>query len=565
MDRGVDGNRPALSGRGALLLGAPPLLFLLLFFAYPIASIVGLGLSGGTGPSAAAGVLDTWLDARTVEVLRFTLWQAALSTVLTVAAALPGAYVFARYGFRGKRLLRAATAVPFVLPTVVVASAFLALLGPRSPLNDLAALLGASEPVVRLEGSLWAILLAHVFYLYAVVLRLVGGVWSNLDPRTEEAARVLGATRWTAFRQVTLPLLWPAIASAAAIVFLFSFTSFGVILLLGSPGTATLEVEIYRTTALLLDLPVAAALALLQLASVLLLLLLYGRLQERLTIERGLRPAADVTRPVSDRRSRLVVGATLGSMGLLLALPLLVLVERSFASSGGHGPAAYEALFRAGGRGGTFVAPVEAIGNSLLFAGATVILASLLGLMAAAVIAYRRGWSSRGLDALLMLPLGTSAVTLGFGFIVALDQPPLDLRTSPLLIPIAHTLVAMPFVVRATVPLIRSIQPRLREAAAVLGASPRRTWLEVDGPVIARAALVGGGFAFAVSLGEFGATLFIARPDVPTVPIAIFRLLGQPGTLNFAQAMAMSTILMGLTAAAVLFIERWRGEAATAF
>ena len=565
MDRGVDGHRPALSGRGALLLGAPPLLFLLLFFAYPVASIVGLGLAGGTDRGAAASVLDTWLDARTVAVLRFTLWQAALSTVLTVLAALPGAYVFARFGFRGKRLIRAATTVPFVLPTVVVASAFLALLGPRSPLNDLAALLGAPGPVVRLEGSLWAILLAHVFYLYAVVLRLVGGVWSNLDPRTEEAARVLGATRWTAFRKVTLPLLWPAIASAAAIAFLFTFTSFGVILLLGTPGTATLEVEIYRTTALLLDLPVAAALALLQMGSVLLLLLLYGRLQERLTIERGLRPAADVTRPVSDRRSRLVVGATLGSMGLLLALPLLVLVERSFASGDGHGLAAYAALFQAGGRAGAFVAPVEAIGNSLLFAAATVILASLLGLMAAGVVAYRRGWSSRGLDALLMLPLGTSAVTLGFGFIVALDQPPLDLRTSPLLIPIAHTLVAMPFVVRATVPLIRAIQPRLREAAAVLGASPRRTWLEVDGPVIARAALVGGGFAFAVSLGEFGATLFIARPDVPTVPIAIFRLLGQPGTLNFAQAMAMSTILMVLTTAAVLFIERWRGEAATAF
>lgn len=564
MDRGVDRHRPAVSRRGALILGTPPLLFLLLFFAYPVATIVGLGLSGD-GTAGGAGVLDTWLDERTLDVLGFTLWQAALSTLLTVLAALPGAYVFARYSFRGKGLLRAATTIPFVLPTVVVASAFLALLGPRSPLNGLAALLGAPDPVVRLEGSLWAILLAHVFYLYAVVLRLVGGVWSNLDPRTEEAARVLGASRWVAFRQVTLPLLRPAIASAAAIVFLFTFTSFGVILLLGGPGTATLDVEIYRTTALLLDLPVAAALALLQMVSVVVLLLIYGRLQDRLAIEQRFRPAADVHRPVTDRRSRLVVGATLSSMGLLLALPLLVLVERSFASGDGYGLGGYGALFEAGGRAGAFVPPAEAIGNSLLFAAATMIMASALGLMAAVVIAYRRGWASRGLDALLMLPLGTSAVTLGFGFIVALDEPPLDLRTSVLLIPVAHTLVAMPFVVRATVPLIRAIQPRLREAAAVLGASPRRTWLAVDGPVIARAALIGGGFAFAVSLGEFGATLFIARPDVPTVPIAIFRLLGQPGALNFSQAMAMSTILMVLTAAAVLLIERLRGRAATAF
>jgi thiamine transport system permease protein len=188
------------------------------------------------------------------------------------------------------------------------------------------------------------------------------------------------------------------------------------------------------------------------------------------------------------------------------------------------------------------------------------VLACALGLLAAATIGYHRGWLSSGFDALLMLPLGTSAVTLGFGFIIALDEPPLDLRTSALLIPLAHTLVATPFVVRATVPLIRSIEPRLREAAAVLGAPPRRVWREIDAPVIARAVLIGGGFAFAVSLGEFGATLFIARPDVPTVPIAIFRLLGQPGALNFGQAMAMSTVLMLLAATAVLVIERWRAD-----
>ena len=131
-----------------------------------------------------------------------------------------------------------------------------------------------------------------------------------------------------------------------------------------------------------------------------------------------------------------------------------------------------------------------------------------------------------------MLPLGTSAVTVGFGFLITLDAPPLDLRTSVLLIPLAHALVALPFVVRAVAPVIRSIDPRLREAAAVLGAPPRRSWREVDGPIVARAALVGAGFAFAVSLGEFGATLFIARPDTPTLPIAIYRLLGLPGATD---------------------------------
>ncbi len=548
-----------MRGRTALLLGALPLAFLAVFFVYPVASIVGMGLDGRDGGGGLGGVLQAWLAPRTLDVLWFTLWQAALSTVLTVLAALPVAFVFARFEFRGKRLLRALATVAFVLPTVVVASAFVALLGPRSPLNDvIEAVLGAGQRPIALDGSIWAILLAHVFFDFAIVLRLVGGVWAQLDPRAEEAARVLGASGWAVFREVTLPLLRPAIASAAAIVFLFTFTSFGVILLLGSAGTVTLEVEIYRATAQLLDLPLASSLALLQMSAVILLLLVSARVGERLAVAQRLRPAEDSARRPRDRRERVTVAATTGAMLLLLGGPLAILVERSFATSAGYGLDAYRALGQTGARSGLFVPPIEAIGNSLAFAVATMLLATILGLLAAAAVAYRRGSVSGGLDALLMLPLGTSAVTLGFGFIVALDEPPLDLRTSPLLIPLAHTLVAIPFVVRATVPLIRSIEPRLREAAAVLGAPPRRVWREVDAPVIARAAAIGAGFAFAVSLGEFGATLFIARPDVPTVPVAIFRLLGLPGALTFGQAMAMSTILMILTAAAVLVVERWR-------
>ena len=159
-----------------------------------------------------------------------------------------------------------------------------------------------------------------------------------------------------------------------------------------------------------------------------------------------------------------------------------------------------------------------------------------------------------------MLPLGTSAVIVGFGFLVSLDTPPLDLRTSILLIPIAHALIALPFVMRAVVPVIRAIDDRLREAAAVLGASPWRAWREIDAPMLARGAFIGAGFAFAVSLGEFGATLFIARPDTVTIPVAIYRLLGQPGAANFATAMALATVLMILTAAAMLLIERLRGS-----
>ncbi|HSH22246.1 MAG TPA: iron ABC transporter permease, partial [Candidatus Caenarcaniphilales bacterium] len=510
----------------------------------------------------ARGVLDVLARPFVREVAWFTLWQAIASTLLTVLAALPGAYVFARFEFPARRLLGALAIVPFVLPTVVVASAFLALLGPRSPLNATIEQFGVTPSPLRLEHTIWAILLAHVFYNYAVVLRIVGGVWSQLDPRLEEAARVLGATRWQAFRTTTLPLLRPAIGSAASIVFLFTFTSFGVVLLLGGPRFATLEVEIYRQTAQLLNLRVAATLALLQMVFLLVILLAQARYLERLAI--GLRqlPAQLAARRPRGRGERLFVAGNLLFIGLFLGLPLIVLVERSLATADGHGLAAYTSLFSMEQRTGLFVPPAQAVRNSLAFAGAATALSLVLGLAASAVIAYRRGAIAHAFDALLMLPLGTSAVIVGFGFILALGGLPIDLRTSPLLIPIAHALVALPLLVRAVVPVMRSVDRRLREAAIVLGASPWRAWREIDLPVIRRAAIVGAGFAFAVSLGEFGATLFIARPETPTMPVAVFRLLSQPGVLSFAQAMAMSTLLMLVTTTAILLIDRYRAGAA---
>jgi thiamine transport system permease protein len=204
------------------------------------------------------------------------------------------------------------------------------------------------------------------------------------------------------------------------------------------------------------------------------------------------------------------------------------------------------------------------VGNSLGFAAVATVVALAIGLSASVVIATRRNRASRWFDTLLMLPLGTSAVTIGFGFIVALDAP-VDLRAWPLLIPIAHSLVAIPFVVRSVVPVMRSIRGRLREAAAVLGAPPGRVWREIDLPIIGRAAAVGAGFAAAVSLGEFGATAFVARPDTPTLPLAIFRYLGRPGDLNFGRAMALGVVLMIITATVISMIERFRAPGMGSF
>ncbi len=536
-----------------------PLTFLALFYFYPLFSILRLSLAPQGQPALTAlrALVNTSYHIRT---LWFTVWQATLSTLLTLLAALPAAYVFARYQFRGKSLLQALTTIPFVLPTIVVAAAFTSLLGPKGWINQaLMAILGLGHPPISLLHTLAIILLAHVFYNYTIILRMVGGFWANLDPQLEAAARMLGASPWRAFWEVTLPLLRPALAAASLLVFLFDFTSFGVILILGGPRYATLEVEIYRQAANLFNLPVAAALSLLQIGCTFGLMVAYTRLQKRITVPLELRPRQITARRPRTWGERWLVGINVAFMILLLILPLLSLAERSLSTGqAGYSLAHYRELSVNRQSSIFFVPPLLAVRNSLLFAGATVGLALTLGLIGAWLLARERDRLGRLLDPVFMLPLGTSAVTLGFGYIIALARPPLNLRTSPVLVPLAHTLVALPFVVRSLLPVIRSIHPHLREAARVLGASSWRVWREVDLPIVGRALLVGAVFAFTVSLGEFGATVFVARPQMPTMPVVIYRFLGQPGAINYGQALAMSTLLMLVCAAGFLAIERFR-------
>ncbi|MEU2585052.1 iron ABC transporter permease [Streptomyces avermitilis] len=545
--------RKGLSRGNAARLGlmALPVAFFGVFFAYPVAAIVGRGLKAdGAWQFGRIGDVLAQPDIR--HVLWFTTWQALASTALTLLIALPGAYVFARFDFRGKQVLRAVVTVPFVLPTVVVGTAFLALVGRGGLLDELWG--------VRLDTTVWAILLAHVFFNYAVVIRTVGGLWAQLDPRQEEAARMLGASRFAAWRKVTLPALAPAVAAAALMVFLFTFTSFGVVQILGGPTFSTLEVEIYRQTSEIFDLSTAAVLTIIQFMAVGGILAVHaGTVRRRETALRLLDASMTARRPRGAGQWALL-GAVLATVAVLLVLPLAVLVQRSFDAPGGHGLAYYEALTH--DDGGTFlVAPINAIGTSLQYALAATAIAVLIGGLAAAALTRRdAGRLVRGFDALLMLPLGVSAVTVGFGFLIALDEPPLNLRGSWILVPLAQALVGVPFVVRTMLPVLRAVDERLREAASVLGASPWRVWREVDLPMVRRALLVAAGFAFAVSLGEFGATVFIARPDNPTLPVAVARLLGRAGDLNYGQAMALSTILMVVCAVALLLLERVRTD-----
>lgn len=538
-------NRSPFGRIGTAAFVAVPIVFLAYFFLYPVVMITlrGLSVDGEFGLAVVRDVLE---DPTLQGVALFTLWQATLSTILTMLIGLPAAWVFARFEFRGKSAMRAATLVPFVLPTLVVATAFLTLIGPRGVTG------------VDLTGTLAIILIAHVFYNFAIVVRGVGSYWERINPALEDAARSLGASRWQVFRTVTLPLLKPVLASTSALIFLFSFTSFGVVLLLGDLRHTTIEVEIWRQTTAFLRLDVASTLAVLQLLGVGVILLLYSRYQRRTTVQFS-HTASPAPRPQTTGE-KWAVWTILSCSALLVLLPLGMLMGRSLVGpDGGWGLANYLNLFDLPTRSATFVAPIEAIRNSLMFAVAASLLALFIGFLASAGLSYTTPRVSRSFDIFVMLPLGTSAVTIGFGFLVALGWP-IDIRTSIILIPIAHALVAIPFVVRTTSPSLGSVQHTLREVAATLGATPARAWWTIDLRLVSRSIAVAAAFAFAISMGEFGATSFISRPDSPTMPIAIFRLLGRPGSAPFGAAIAMSVILMFVTGFAIFAIDSLRAS-----
>lgn len=541
--------KPAPSTVLAIVLGVGvPVAFVGIFFAWPVAAMVGRGLFVD-GSLDLSGFGDVLARPRTLRLIGLTIGQAALASVICVVLGLPIAHVLYRLKFRGQRMLRALVVLPFVLPTVVVGVAFRTLLREGGLLGDL-----------HLDATFAAIMLALVFFNVAVVVRTVGTTWEGLDRRQEEAARVLGAGPVRVWLTVTLPRLAPAITAAASIVFLFCSTAFGVVLVLGGTKFGTIETEIYLLTTQFLDLRGASVLSVTQLVVVVLVLLVAARARGRRAAQRR------VSSLQSRRAPRLgdlpAIAVTL-LVAAFLALPIAALVLRSLQTADGWGLGNYIALGTTGSRNALVVPVWAALGNSLVIAVQATAIALVIGLAASLVISRRpRSVGLRrslaGFDAVLMLPLGVSAVTVGFGFLITLNTPPFDLRSSPVLVPIAQALVALPLVVRTILPVLTGIDGRMRESASVLGSPPWRVLRDVDLAIVGRPVLAASGFAFAVALGEFGATSFLSRPDRPTLPVVIFRLIGLPGGDNFGMALAASVVLAAVTVAVIAFVERLR-------
>ena len=477
-------------------------------------------------------------SSRTWRLLAVTVGQAAVSTLLTAAVGLPLAWVLSLYRFPGRGVLRTVAMVPFVLPSVVLGAAIASVLGPVG--------------VVDLRGTWWPVFAAHVCFNVAVFVRIVGAALDGIDPSLEDTARTLGATPAGAAWRVLLPAVRSSVWAAAVIVFLFCLTSFGVIVILGGGAVSTIEVEIWVRATRQFDLSGAAVLAAIQVLAVVAVLGVHARI-----VRRGVRP---------DRRGRrwsrrperpgewLQVLAAAVAVGVVAVVPLIALFERSLRlPGGGHGLDHWRHLGGAAAGTDLGVSPLDAVAVSTLSALLATAFAVLVGVPAARVVARRPGGLS---DRIMLLPLGVSATTIGLGLLLALGRPPVDLRRSWWLVPAAQALVAVPLLVRAVAAALADLPPSVTDVAATLGAGPRRRWWGVELPMVRGAVVAGAGLAFVASLGEFGATVFLARADRPTVPVAIERLMSRPGPAGFGQAMALSCVLVVMCGAVLFAVDR---------
>jgi|LakMenEpi03Aug12_release.lakeMendotaPanAssembly.Ray.scaffolds.fasta_scaffold140100_2 thiamine transport system permease protein len=460
----------------------------------------------------------------------FTTWQALLSTIVAIALGLPATWVLARHDFAARRIVRALTLVPFVLPTLVVGLAFRALL-----------------PGDLRTGAL-PLVVAHAFLNVAVVVRIVGTRWESQPFTYDEAAATLGAGPISRFTTVTWPLLRGSITAAAGLVFMYCFSTYGAARVLAGPTRPVVETEIYRFAVLAGDMRAASALAVAQVVIVAVVLALTSRGARFRSVPGRPLDLRTMRRP---RRAAVATGAIV--IVVVFAVPLVGLIVRSLTVGDGFSTAAWRDAFD---RNSTTLDIVPAVVSSVSTAALAALIALCIGFAIAFAQVHAR---SRGVTVLAtaceVIPVVVSAVVLGLGFILAFRNGPFDWRGKWWLLPVAHAVVAVPLVSRGIASSMRQIPDDLRSAAATLGASPARIFSSIDVALLRRPIGAASTLAALVSLGEFGASSLLSRRGNETLTMTIGRLLGRPGDLVQAQAFVVATVLGLLCLCLVSFVD----------
>ena len=542
---------------------ALPLVFFACFFLWPVLSIVSLGFFGTnvfdfglTGQGQTSGfmglskIISILSDSVVLNSVWYTVFLATVSSLCSLFLGLP--YVFYKLDFSTRKFWRTVIMVPFVLPTTVVGVAFRGFFAENGLLGFL-----------NLDGSVVAIVIAMVFFNVCVVVRIVGMFWQGFDHRLLDAARLLGADSFRVFRTILLPALTPSIISAFCVVFLFCSTSFGVVLIMGGSVISTVETQIFISTTQFLDLETASVLSVLQFVLVAVVLFVTSRygcvnvFKQELFVSK--KSARTLRKPVR-QDWLLVVFAFLVVLVLFIA-PMLNLVLKSFVRNGEYGLVNYVDLFSTDLSLTSSISVWQACVNSFLIAVTAAFIAVVVGFFVSFVVSRRKtGVSSRvrGLfDLMFVVPLGVSAATVGFGFLITVNVLVYDTVFQWLLLPVVQASVAVPLVVRSVLPVVRGIDVRQIEVSYMLGASLWRSFITVEGVYFFHALLGAFGLALAVSFGEFGATAFLFRPDGATLPVLIYSLVAKPFAVQQGMANAACVVLVLFSASAMMIGQRF--------
>ena len=533
------------------------LFFVPLFFTLSSAFITEEGIS-------FSRVVGVFTDSYTQRIMLFTVFQATISTLASLLVALPGAFLIATYNFRAKRLILALSAIPFVIPSILVVLGFVIFFGNNGFLNRiLMTLFNLNEPPLKILYSFPAIILAHTFYNFPIIMSLVSSYWEHMDGHCESASRTLGATKTRTFFSITLPRLLPAIISACSLVFLFCFNSFAIILVLGGgPQFTTMEVEIYRQARMMSNPGAASALSLFSIVVTTLLLLWYNASQKNLARSEIYR--RDILR--SEKRPASFVGRVLALFYTLFSLlfilgPIISVVVRSFMASPSRSASQefslrwYRQLLSLESATGHMGSALTALTNSFMIA---LVVATLTVPVALTLsVAVRRSQRKTSFYELFgMLPMTVSSVIIGLGYYLISSRFRAGLSLHYILVVLAHMVIAIPFVLRTILPEYRKIPLSYMHSSLTLGAGPLRTFLLIELPLLKGSLFTGAIFAFALSMGEFNATLTLANSSIVTLPIVMYRLIG---SYNFQGACALGTILIAVSVIVFIVSELAKG------
>ncbi|MGA1821774.1 MAG: ABC transporter permease [Thermoplasmatota archaeon] len=543
-----------------MILYASVIAFLSFFCLLPILSVIESGLMDGVNFRTDI-FIETVSSERTRDVVSFTLWQAVISTMATVALALPGAYLMTRYRFKGRSAVMSATTVPFVLPPLVLAIGFVSLFGTNGTLNSVldtaGSTLGIGMPDIDILYSREVIILAHVFFNFPIALRILASRFETFDVRLIDASRSLGAGPLKTFFRIILPQLRYALLSASSLVFTFCFLSFGVVLVVGGMSNATVEVEIFRYR---FDHGISGTLLLIEGLIVLASTSLYLWSSRKMGAGAGTSLGTGFVGKAGKKITPLALAVIILYVALTTVIifgPLTSVVHTSFVHEFGgeteYSTFWFERLLSRENDPTIGVSPMGAVLNSLLF-GLLTIAVSLPLSMVTAYLLHRKGFKWKlPLDTLLLIPIGVSTVGLGYGLVKFYSGSFLDITGSWIIIVMVHSLLAYPLGARSIYTSLSDMPPNLRNAARSLGAGPVKRFLTVDIPLIMPGILVAAVFAFAVSIGEFGATYLVSAPEYTTMPVALYRLLS--AGRDIGSATAYGVILMAITFLSFMAIE----------